>query len=55
MLALLYVTDISFCILFIINGFDHYFPFMVPAIALAPVYWIGITLLSKPNYAGKRQ
>lgn len=55
LLTLFCLTGVGFCILFIINGFDYYFPFMVPAIALAPVYWIGVTLLSKPNYAGKQQ
>lgn len=55
LLALFCITGISFCILFIIKGFDYYFPFMVPAVALAPIYWIGIALLSKTNNAGKQQ
>lgn len=31
---------------------DFYFPFMVPAIALAPAYWIGITMLCKKETTG---
>jgi len=38
---------ITFCLLFLLKGFDYYFPFMVPAIALAPTYWIGIAMISK--------
>ena len=28
-------------------GMQFYFPFMVPAIALAPAYWLGIALITK--------
>ncbi len=34
-------------------GFQFYFPFMVPAFALAPAYWLGIALLSKNLYNPK--
>jgi len=30
-------------------GMQYYFPFMVPAIALAPAYWLGIALLNRPD------
>lgn len=38
---------VGFCIAFLVWEPDFYFPFMVPAIALAPAYWIGVGLLSK--------
>lgn len=41
------ITGIVFCILCLLNNFENfYFPFMVPAIALAPAYWTGIALLT---------
>lgn len=40
-------VGILMCIVFMFLGVSFYFPFMVPAIALAPVYWLGIALLSK--------
>lgn len=48
-LTMFCLAGISFCILCIVKGFDYYFPFMVPAIALAPAYWIGVALLSNKN------
>ena len=46
LLTVFCLIGIVFCILFSAKGFQYYFPFMVPAIALAPSYWIGIALLS---------
>lgn len=43
------LIGIGFCGLFFVKGFQYYFPFMVPAIALAPSYWIGLALLSNKN------
>ncbi len=41
------VIGIIFCILCLLNNFENfYFPFMIPAIALAPAYWAGIALLT---------
>lgn len=37
----------GFCLAFVALGPAFYFPFMVPAIALAPAYWLGVGLLSK--------
>ncbi len=47
LILLFCAIGISFCMLFIGYGFQYYFPFMVPAIAMAPAYWIGIVLLSR--------
>lgn len=55
LLSLFCCTGIGFCILFIIKGFEYYFPFMIPAIVLAPLYWTGIALLSKPGDTSKQQ
>jgi|GEM_PF-641734 len=49
LLSLFCITGVVFCILFINLGFAYYFPFMVPAIALAPAYWLGIVLLNKKS------
>lgn len=38
-----------FFLLFNFAGNEFYFPFMVPAIALAPAYWLGIALISRPQ------
>ena len=35
------------CIMFLLTGPQFYFPFMVPAIVLAPAYWLGIVLLNR--------
>lgn len=44
------LAGIVFCVLCLMSGFqDFYFPFMVPAIALAPVYWAGIASLTYGN------
>jgi len=40
-------VGILMCIVFMFLGVSFYFPFMVPAIALAPAYWLGIALLNK--------
>lgn len=41
------VTGIIFCVLCLLSNFEnYYFPFMVPAIALAPSYWTGIAILT---------
>ncbi len=34
-------------------GLEFYFPFMVPAIALAPAYWLGIALITKQPYINR--
>jgi len=31
-------------------GMEYYFPFMVPAIALAPAYWLGIAMITKKGF-----
>ncbi|MFT3902177.1 MAG: hypothetical protein QM727_03350 [Niabella sp.] len=41
------LAGIAFCVLCLLSGFrEYYFPFMVPAIALAPAYWLGIAFLT---------
>lgn len=41
------LAGIVFCVLCLLNNFEnYYFPFMVPAIALAPAYWTGIAILT---------
>lgn len=40
-----------FFILFLTAGPAFYFPFLVPAIALAPAYWLGIALLVRKRQA----
>jgi len=47
------LTGIVFCVLCLLSAFeDYYFPFMVPAIALAPAYWLGIALLTNKQKSG---
>ncbi len=41
------VIALGFCIAFLAAGPDFYFPFMVPAIAMAPAYWLGLALLNR--------
>ncbi len=41
------LAGISCCIAAVMISLDFYFPFMVPAIALAPAYWLGIILLNR--------
>lgn len=41
------MAGIIFCSLFVLMGPDFYFPFMVPAVALAGAYWLGVALLNK--------
>ena len=43
LLTVFSVVGILFCGLSLLIGPDYYFPFMVPAIALAPSYWIGLS------------
>lgn len=45
-IAIFSVTGIGFCVAFLIKGPAFYFPFMVPAIAMAPAYWLGVALLN---------
>lgn len=45
-LGLFSFAGIGFCLAFLIHGPAFYFPFMVPAIAMAPAYWLGIALLN---------
>lgn len=49
LLTIFCLIGIAFCGLFHTKGFDYYFPFMVPAIALAPSYWTGLILLGNKN------
>jgi len=46
-LNLFCLAGIVFCVLCITKGRAYYFPFMVPAIALAPAYWLGLAWLNK--------
>lgn len=46
-LSIFSLMGIGFCLAFLALGPAFYFPFMVPAIALAPTYWLGVGLLSK--------
>lgn len=39
------LIGIAFWVLFLLKGNQFYYPFMVPAIALAPSYWIGLMLM----------
>lgn len=48
-LVLFCVVSVGFCTMFLLRGPAFYFPFMVPAIALAPSYWLGIALLNKTS------
>lgn len=43
--SLFAIIGIAFCTLTITFDPNFYFPFMVPAIAIAPFYWIGLMLL----------
>lgn len=54
------ITILLFCFtgiicFFLFNFLDprFYFPFMIPAVAFAPVYWCGIALLSKTGKAAQ--
>lgn len=50
MLNIFCFLGIVFCIMCLQTGFqNYYFPFMIPAIALAPIFWLGIALLSNKN------
>lgn len=52
MISLSCLTGMFFCIRCLQSGFEEfYFPFMIPAIALAPTYWIGIAWLTNKNTA----
>lgn len=44
-LSLFSVLGIVFYFLFNFVSVNFYFPFMIPAIAFAPIYWLGIALL----------
>jgi hypothetical protein len=48
-LVLFCVVSVGFCTMFLLRGPAFYFPFMVPAVALAPSYWLGIALLNKTS------
>jgi len=47
LLAVFCFTGIVFFFLFNFLGPQFYFPFMIPAVAFAPVYWLGMALLGK--------
>lgn len=44
-LAIFSLAGIAFCILTATLGQQFYVPFMVPAVVLAPLYWIGLAML----------
>lgn len=47
-LSVFCLTGIIVSVLFLRSGNpDYYFPFMVPAVALAPAYWLGVVGLKK--------
>lgn len=48
-IGLFCVIGIIFCFLFLNGNPDFYFPFMVPAIVLAPAYWLGLSLFSEKS------
>lgn len=52
-LILFCIIGIGCCITFLFHGFAFYFPFMVPAIALAPSYWLGLALLNRFHVEAK--
>ena len=45
-LTIFCLIGVGFCIAFLVVSPAFYFPFMVPALAMAPSYWIGIALLN---------
>ncbi|MDQ8005919.1 MAG: hypothetical protein REI64_14040 [Pedobacter sp.] len=53
-LSLFCLIGIGFCVACMVKGFQFYFPFMVPAIALSPAYWLGIALLNKSVITTKK-
>lgn len=44
-LSIFSIFGVAFFFLFNFINFQFYFPFMVPAIALAPAYWLGLMLM----------
>jgi len=46
-LCIFNTIGITFCSMSLLIDAQYYYPFMVPAIALAPSYWIGLMLLCK--------
>lgn len=46
-LALFCLVGIGFCFAFVFADPNLYFPFMVPAVVLAPAYWAGLALLTE--------
>lgn len=51
LLSIFCALGILFFFLFNFVNVQFYFPFMIPAIALAPAYWLGLILISKnQNY-----
>lgn len=48
-LSVFSLIGVMFYFLFNYVGVEFYFPFMIPAIALAPVYWMGIHLLTNKS------
>lgn len=49
MLFLIIFSSIGIVFFFLTNfiGMQFYFPFMVPAVSLAPAYWLGLMLITK--------
>jgi len=48
-IALFGITGILFCLAFLFVNSDLYFPFMIPAIVMAPLYWLGLSLLNEKS------
>ncbi len=46
-LSIFNIIGITLCSMSILINAKYYYPFMVPAIALAPSYWIGLMLIGK--------
>lgn len=40
------IIGIIFCFIFLSGKPEFYFPFMIPAVVMAPAYWLGLALLS---------
>lgn len=41
------IIGVLFCFGFLFVSSDLYFPFMVPAIVMAPLYWLGLSILNE--------
>lgn len=43
------IIGVLFCFGFLFVNSDLYFPFMVPAVVIAPLYWLGLSILNEKN------